>query len=190
MSPQGLPDFTRPIDIRIQTVENLTVLAPEAKAVSIAQNIVVGSATGAVNVAPNSETTLISATGRGRIKTIGFAIHDTTSGNYVENDSLRIYIDGALKFNLKFLEIMILGGAELYGKAYFEKLPAGWYWANVLPPTGGIVGVYWNGLNFEKIYGVLNIDCEYTTSFDIKYYESLGKTTTYVRVAALFGGYA
>jgi hypothetical protein len=178
------------IEIAAQTIESVKIIAPSAKAVNIAQNITVGSATSAINVAANTETSLISATGRGRIKTIGFAIHDLTSGSILENDSLRIYIDGALKFNLKFVEIMLLGGAELYGKAYHEGVPAGWYWANVLPPTGGIVGVYWNGTNFTKIYGVLNIDCEYTTSFDIKYYESLGKTTTYVRVAALFGGYA
>jgi hypothetical protein len=178
------------INIAAQTIESVNILAPAAKAVNIAQNIILSAVADMTYLNANGETTIFSVTGRGRLKSLSFVLGDSTAGNDVDFYWIRIYIDGSLKIDLRvrFIDNFI-GNGYLTLKVIIPGAAAGWY-DNVAPQESGLSRIYWDGAYVEKAAGVLKLETEYTSSFSVRIYNATSSTTAWFRGGALYGGYS
>jgi len=177
---------TLKIDISAQTIGAVTILAPSAKAVNIAQNITLSAVTSVAGYGANAETTLFSATGRGRIKSLSFFIR----GGPCDIDEIRIYIDGSLKISLNMWTLDDATGGYMRNFLLGLSVPAGYYDFPLLSPIGGILRIYWDGLYITRISAILHLETEYTTSFSITIKENLGVAGKYIYAGIFYGGYA
>lgn len=174
------------IDISAQTIEAVTIIAPSAKAVNIAQNITLSAVTSVAGYAANAETTLFSGTGRGRIKSLSFFIR----GGVCDIDEIRIYVNGSLKISLNMWQLDDITGGYMRNFLLGLSVPAGYYDFPLLSPIGGILRIYWDGLNITRISAILHLETEYTTSFTVTIYEKLGVSGKYIYAGIFYGGYA
>jgi hypothetical protein len=116
------------VNVQTQAVD-LKIYTPSGRWVSASDLLTGFVDSGAVGVSPNSETTLISVTGkRGRLKYLGLRFYDTGTAFSLQTDlKLRIYIDGSLKVecSMERLDGFVGGVVERLRAALGHALASG-----------------------------------------------------------------
>jgi hypothetical protein len=175
------------VSISAQTVD-ITVLAPTGKMVSSGGAVASNTHVDLDAFSANTERTLLTVSGRGKLSHIGFWFIASSATEPVEDTQIRIYIDGALKFQSTLIQIdtAFNGGALLTQPSAVSTK----YYANAVNPTAALT--YCKTCSdvdsdLEYVGGFINIVFEYTTSFSVRVFNA--NKAGLVSVGVAYGAY-
>lgn len=180
--------ITMNITITAQSVD-LTVLAPTGKMVSSGETVLSSSlVVSPIGCPANNEISLVAGSGRGKITFIAVHVYGDNATDDMEKTYLRVYIDGAKKFDMKMSEIdEYLNG---YNVGALSLAVSTWYQATYKGLKGCVNRAQTcsdSVLNWQNVRAELISNFEYTTSYEVKLYnQSYGWNMT---GAVLFGAY-
>jgi hypothetical protein len=158
-----------------------------------------------------TETTLVSVTGRGRLRTFGFTVYDAgTAFDIANNIKIRVYVDGSLRFEISLIGVDSLSGYPVdylrqamqyaigagialpFNTAKFATSPDRYI---IMPPKvsphGGLALAIWDQTNskYRVMAGHINLGMEYTSSLKIAVYNADASYSAYIVASYDIGAY-
>jgi hypothetical protein len=175
------------VSIDAQTVD-ITVLAPTGKMVSSGGAVASNTHVDLDAFSANTERTVMSVSGRGKLSHIGFWFIASAATEPVEDTQIRIYIDGALKFQSTLIQIdtAFNGGALLTKPSAVSTA----YYADAVNPAAALTHCKTCSdvaSDLEYVGGFINIMFEYTTSFSVRVFNATKSGLVSIGVA--YGAY-
>ena len=189
------------VDINIKSaIADVKIYTPSGKWVSASETIASSSYVSSVLVSAGSESTLFSLTGRGRLMSIGFRVNGaSTSYNAFSKPHIRVYIDGETSpsidltpSNIDRLSGGVVERAMTYGFNRVDYGTAGQAaYATALSPAGGLTWAYKDSTSGVVYFlgGFIKLDIEFTSSLEVKIYNSDTTSGVYVDAVIFYGEY-
>ena len=198
MSVTDLPDYTGYSSIE-NVYGDVKIYTPSGLWVTFSQLLTGSTYVYGVSIAAGNETELVSLSGRGRIKQIGFYFSRTGTGTDVYNDlHIRIYVDGETSpsIDLRAAEADRLNGYVamtniIYGinrvsygtDEYVTTVQA-------VSPGGAVTSLRYDSGDSEAVFvgGYIRPEAEFTSSASIRVYNA-GSVGAYAYVVVTYGEY-
>jgi len=189
------PDFYRAMDIKAQTIANLTILAPGAKAVNIGVIKGIWEAP-ATTVPAGGYSTLLSVSGRGRFRRLTIFAKTMTNDSLMSEGQVRLAVDGTDVVNAELKSLDLYHGnvaiSWLVGKSAGNQYPP--------CPTQRIFNVPYLKLVtapanedgdpvWSRICVTFEADVEYTASLLLRWYNIDASDNHDVKAIIEYGGY-
>lgn len=178
------------IDITIAAQDlDVTILAPTGKMVSSGANVATASVIASQDLDSSTEYDLVTVTGRGKLTYVGFRMISDSNTLHANTCSLKVYIDGAVKFNVYIVRL----DTHFNGDNLRSQMAAidTKYRATVVNPVAALTYVksaHVTVTDMVEVGGFVNIPFEYTTSFKVSVLTD-GDFSGQIDLVAMYGAY-
>jgi hypothetical protein len=167
---------------------NLRILAPSGLMVSVGGNIQTTTSLISEGFSAGVEKTIVSVSGRGRLRGIGWSISALNTTTDIKYTEIRIYVDGSLVFDLDLSTIdMLFNGYQVYLQGAATSTI---YYAKTVNPKGAVSLAQTTSDSsgeWQLCNGFLNIETEYSSSLVVKVYNA--SVGGYVSMVVMYGPY-